>query len=58
MWGIKDGKMVEARNNRDDLIVFHQLGLIPSRAELWTQAGLESSPYLRDGVSQAGEREG
>ncbi|GAC1530986.1 MAG: hypothetical protein NVS2B16_37740 [Chloroflexota bacterium] len=57
MWRIKDGKMVEVQNNRDDLVVFHQLGLIPSRAELWNQAGLGPSPYLRDGVSQAGERE-
>jgi ketosteroid isomerase-like protein len=52
MWRIKDGKIVEVRNNRDDLIVFHQFGSVPSRAELWARAGLETSPYLRDGVGR------
>lgn len=49
MWRVKDGKLIEIRNNRDDLLVFHQLGLIPSRAELWAQAGMKPSPYLRNG---------
>jgi predicted ester cyclase len=51
MWRIQDGKMVEVRNNRDDLLVFQQLGLIPSMPELWQRAGVRSSPYVRD-VSQ------
>ncbi len=52
MWRIQDGKLVEVRNNRDDLLVFHQLGLIPSRAELWRQAGVVSSPYVRGAPDQ------
>jgi len=48
MWRIRDGKLVE-----DDLLVFHQLGLIPSRAELWKQAGMASSPYVRGATDQA-----
>ena len=53
MWRLKAGKIVEVRNNRDDLIVFHELGLIPSRADLWKQAGLEPSPYFRDRTAPA-----
>jgi predicted ester cyclase len=52
MWRIRDGKLVEVRNNRDDLLVFHQLGLIPSRAELWKQAGVLASPYVRGATDQ------
>ncbi len=46
IWHVRNGKLVEVRNNRDDLLIFQQLGLIPSRAELWKQAGLVSSPYV------------
>jgi ketosteroid isomerase-like protein len=53
MWRLKEGKIVEVRNNRDDLMVFHELGLIPSRADLWKQAGLKSSPYVQDGTARA-----
>lgn len=53
MWRVRNGKLVEVRNNRDDLLVFHQLGLIPSRAELWKQAGVVSSPYVRGATDQA-----
>ena len=53
MWRVQNGKLVEVRNNRDDLLVFHQLGLIPSRAELWKQAGVASSPYVGGATDQA-----
>jgi predicted ester cyclase len=46
MWRVQNGKLVEVRNNRDDLLIFQQLGLIPSREELWKQAGLVSPPYV------------
>lgn len=58
MWRVQDGKLVEIRNNRDDLLVFHQLGLIPSRRELWAQVGMKPSPYLGGGVRPPGEAEG
>ncbi len=53
MWRVRNGKLVEVRNNRDDLLVFYQLGLIPSRAELWKQAGVFSSPYIGGATDQA-----
>ena len=53
MWRVRNGKLVEVRNNRDDLLVFQQLGLIPSRAELWKQAGVVSSPYVGGATDQA-----
>jgi ketosteroid isomerase-like protein len=58
MWRVKDGKLVEIRNNRDDLLVFHQLGRIPSRGESWVRAGMEASPYFRDGVGRPEETPG
>ncbi len=34
-----NGKVIEIRNNRDDLTLFHQLGLVPSPQDLWQSAG-------------------
>jgi len=43
IWKFGDGKAIELNNNRDDLAIFHQLGLIPSREMLFNRMG--EKPY-------------
>jgi predicted SnoaL-like aldol condensation-catalyzing enzyme len=45
IWKFRDGKAIEINNNRDDLTVFHQLGLIPSREELFSKVGRGDYKY-------------
>jgi predicted SnoaL-like aldol condensation-catalyzing enzyme len=45
LWRFLDGRAVEINNNRDDLAVFHQLGLVPSREELFAQVGGDGYRY-------------
>ena len=34
-WRFDGDKVIDVRNNRDDLAIFEQLGLVPKRDELW-----------------------
>jgi predicted ester cyclase len=45
IWKFRDGKAVEINNNRDDLSVFHQLGLIPDREDLFAKLGGDNYRY-------------
>jgi predicted ester cyclase len=45
IWKFRNGRAVEINNNRDDLAMFHQLGLIPSRDDLFAKVGESDYKY-------------
>lgn len=51
VWKFRNGKAVEINNNRDDLAVFHQLGLIPSRDDLFARLGEKGGYRYAPGAS-------
>jgi predicted SnoaL-like aldol condensation-catalyzing enzyme len=45
IWKFRDGKAIEINNNRDDLTMFYQFGLIPSRDDLFARLGENDYKY-------------